>query len=133
VVAPMTASFATRRAMILVRPPLYGVYDVVRFEQNGVELPPLVSDTTRWRRATFTDRRSLSVRLMTDSSRVLPFTVDTVAHRVTLRSSDPRRAGLLSYRRIGADSLELVGHVGADSVAVLLRQLEPRQAFRLAR
>ena len=32
------------------RPPLFGMYDVEGFAVNGKELPPLTTDTTRWKR-----------------------------------------------------------------------------------
>ena len=131
---PLTASFFIRRNVIEKKSPLYGVYDVVRFERNGVEVPPLTSDSSQWRRITFARPGSVSIRLMSDSTVRPAVTVDTVQHR--LRFSDASRSREnreLSYRPNGADALIIDGRFGADSISVALRRLDPRRTFRLLR
>lgn len=45
--------------------PLHGTYEVIRFERDGVEMPPLITDATRWGQVVVQDRlgpsRSVSV------------------------------------------------------------------------
>src|SRR5262249_48991530 len=50
------------------RPPLYGLYEVETFIRNGRELPPLVTDPTRWRKVAVTFPQFMSIRMMDDST-----------------------------------------------------------------
>lgn len=133
---PLTASFLIRRTVILRHPPLYGVYDVVRFERNGVDQPPLATDGQRWRRATFSAANTLSVRFMNDSVRSMRVNVDTTAHRLTLTpASDHRDVATLAYRTTPGDSLEIAGRLATtgDSVVIRLERIGGADAFRLTR
>jgi hypothetical protein len=48
------------------RGPLYGIFEVEEFVKNGAVQPPLLTDSTRWRRFA-TNKFSALVRLSTDS------------------------------------------------------------------
>jgi hypothetical protein len=134
VLGPLTASYLIRRNVIRFEPPLYGVYDVVRFERNGAEAPPMATDARRWRRVTFSASRAMSIRMMTDSTSRTAVTVDTVKHRLRLRATPwARDASELAYERAGPDSLMISGRLAGDSIVAVLHRLDPRATFRLTR
>ena len=50
-------------------PPLHGAYDVVLFTKNGTPVPPVVTDTSRWRRVVIDRSGDFAVQMMDDSIR----------------------------------------------------------------
>jgi hypothetical protein len=63
-------------------------------------------ESTRWRRVVFGRPGVVSIRLMNDSVRVLPATVDTLQHRVTLSSrADTRITHVMAYATLAIDGL----------------------------
>jgi uncharacterized membrane protein YphA (DoxX/SURF4 family) len=57
--------------------PLYGIYDVVTFVKNGDTLPPLVTDTFRWRRFVVNDEERATIQTMDDSIKRYDIAVET--------------------------------------------------------
>jgi acyl-CoA reductase-like NAD-dependent aldehyde dehydrogenase len=75
-----------------------------------------------------------AIRLMNDSVRVLPATVDTVQHRITLSSrGDARVKHVIAYATLADNGLRLWGVQDADTVDVTLRRLDHQKLFRLLR
>jgi hypothetical protein len=126
---PLVASFLVHRS-IVKRPPLYGIYDVERFTRNRADAPPLASDSTRWRRIVFSRPGTMSVRMMTDSTRMFASHVDTARRRIVIHRSS-RDESAFAYERIDADRLRLQGRFGGDSLDVIVRRLDERAIFRL--
>jgi hypothetical protein len=130
---PLVVSFLVRR-QLYARPPLFGIYDVERFVRNGAAIPPVLTETTRWRSVAVARRDRISIRLMNDSVRSLAATIDTMQHRITLSSpTDPRQKSALTYEQLGTTRLGVHGVHGADSIDVTLRRLDPKTVFRLMR
>jgi hypothetical protein len=99
------------------KPPLYGLYDTQEFVRNGSVHPPLLTDTLRWRRASFTRRGFLTIRLMNDSLRFFRVRVDTMAHTaLLLLPSDSTQRMTLFYQVPDPDRLVLTGEFGGDSI-----------------
>ena len=67
--------------------PLYGIWDVQRMTIDGVERPPLLTDSTRWRRVLFDAPSFMQIRRMTDAPTGFVSTIDTVAHTMALKPS----------------------------------------------
>jgi hypothetical protein len=112
-------NFSANRA----RPPLYGLYDVERFVRDGVDVPPLVTDSTRWRYVIVEYPGSMAVRSMTGSRRGFAARVDTVLRHVTLRSPrDSTHTSILAYAPAGPGRLRFTGAVDGDSLDVIVRR-----------
>ena len=114
--------------------PLLGIYDVETFARNGVELPPLTTDTVRWRRLVVDRRGLFVVQAMTDSLLRFRGRVDTTARAITFfPPADSTTRTTLRYVREGDDRLRLVGVSGTDSVRALLRRIDHTRFTLLAR
>jgi uncharacterized membrane protein YphA (DoxX/SURF4 family) len=126
-------AFSWRLQSLLRRPPLYGLYEVDQFVRNGVVVPPLTTDSTRWRAISFSRPETMAIRLMSDSLRSLSATVDTSAHRITYRSVSGRALrGDFVYEQL-ATGLRVRGVEQADSIDVTLRRVDVAKAYRLMR
>ena len=65
--------------------PLYGIWEVQRMTIDGVERPPLLTDSTRWRRVLFDAPGWMQVRRMNDGASTFIPAIDTVGHAIALR------------------------------------------------
>ena len=113
-------------------PPLFGIYEVKEFVRNGAAVPPLATDSTRWRSVVFGRPGVMTIRFMTDSVRVFAATVDSAGHHVTVAPrAEPRRKSVLDYERLPNGALRVSGTDRGDSIAVTLERLDQAKAFRL--
>lgn len=107
------------------RSPLYGIYDVETFIRNGDTVPPLLTDSARWRRVIFDGPRSASIRLMSDTPQRYTVTLDPEGKTLQLSSSlASTNKILLAYLRPDKDHLILQGMHGDDSIRVMLRRID---------
>src|SRR5262249_7437272 len=67
---------------------LYGIYDVEEFTQNGEVVPPLVSESKRWRRIVFGKSGALGIRHMDDSTRSFRTTHDLDKRTMTVATGN---------------------------------------------
>jgi hypothetical protein len=110
---------------------LQGVWEVEEFARNADVVPPLVTDTMRWRRVLFAGEGRVSLVLMNDSMRMYRAQVDTAGKTVALiGGTEP--VARLAWERPAADRLILTGTAGPDSVRVGLR-LRPDSSLLLIR
>lgn len=108
------------------KPPLYGLYEVEGFTRNGVELPPLTTDTTRWKRVIVQSPSTISIRMMDDSARGYSTTYDAAKNSITLAAaSDKTKRNGFSYSWPDANHLVLTGALMNDTLAVKLRKVDP--------
>ena len=116
------------------KPPLFGIYDVESFAKNGVTLPPLLTDTTRWRRVVVGRPGALSVKLMNDSTRRYLAKVDTAARQVTLWTrTDSTIRFPFTFERRGQDGLVLNGVMMGDSLQLRLRRVDHTKFVLMSR
>jgi hypothetical protein len=115
--------------------PLHGVWEVVEFERDGRVLPPLATDTSRWKQLLITrtcDRTVATIRPMTgdDDARMVELVEDV--RRMTFK--EDREAGksaiALTYEEPAPGVLVLTGTVGGKPLRVKLNQV-PLERFRL--
>ncbi len=126
-------------------PPLYGLYEVERFELDGRELPPLLTADERWRWVIFDRRGRLSTLAMDGAKQVYSAAVDEDAGTLTLtpmprwygelerpdeQEPPPRVTHVLTFTRGPDDSLALAGELDARAHEVTLQPV-PRERFRL--
>lgn len=142
--------FASRQRLhttgdLAPKPPLYGAYDVEQFVRNGDSTPPLVTDTTHWRRVIVSRAFEMApvtvlIRLPNDSLRRYDVRIDTVAKQLTLlarlsrrtatpANTPPATVGTFAYASTDTGRVALAGTLGGDSVRVRLHRMDQR--FRL--
>jgi hypothetical protein len=116
------------------KPPVYGIWDVESLTKNGIDQPPLLSDSTRIRRVVFGGLSRATFRLMSDSVERFTMKVDSVKHELSLTGRfDQKLARTLSYVRSDSSHLVLSGKMGADSLVMRLRRLDENRFLLMNR
>ena len=113
---------------------VYGIWDVESLTKNGVDQPPLLSDSTRLKRVVFGELSRAIFRSMSDSVERYGVKVDSLKHEVTLTGRfDPKLIRTLSYAKFDANHLVLTGKLGADSIVARLRRVDPNRFLLMNR
>jgi hypothetical protein len=76
---------------------LYGVYDVQEFILNGDTLPPVTTDTRRWKRMYIRSAESVDIQYMDGASIRWTCQIDTVHHAINLASMGAAVGTLYNY------------------------------------
>lgn len=115
---------------------LDGAWEVREFRRDGVELPPLVTDATRWRYLTLEDRSQWKQAIVTHMKGVnkrwillvkdgtLEFRERTVAF-----GDDPTKAplvGTLAFARDGEKTLRLAGEISGARIEAVCERLDAK-------
>lgn len=104
---------------------LYGIYYVESFERGDSIIPPLATDSTRWKRIIFSEWNRARIDLMTDSSNQLVYNANTAAQEVVLHPrNDTVEQTRLTYRQLPDDYLTLSGVWQRDSVRIRLKKYD---------
>src|SRR5262249_23120435 len=122
-------------------PPLFGVYDVVEFRRNGVAVPPLSTDPTRWSRVAFARLDRIAVRSTPDSDIRFTSTLDDANKTVSFRGRldttlkwtfaiEKSQSVLVPSRD---DRIVLRGRIGADSVVAALQRVDETRFLLVSR
>lgn len=102
------------------KPALYGIYNVDTFVKNHQTIPPLLTDTTRWRRLLIDYNRGTVMRLDDGYQRYILKT-DTVKKEMTFSSrKDTVNNYVMKYRQKGKD-LKLSGVFKKDTLEIHLK------------
>lgn len=117
--------------------PLAGVYEVQTFKRGGQEVPPTLTDTTRWREIQIDTDGELSIWNMKDE-RMLKAGAGGVRHealnegsgRLTVtpggKAGDPPSTPIvLNYARPSTNQLTLEGEIAGQQLSVTLRRIVP--------
>ena len=73
------------------RPPIYGLYEVEDFTRNGQQVPPLITDGTRWRRLIAETPGSVTIKMMNDASSRYKAEYEVAKSALTLSARKQRR------------------------------------------
>lgn len=112
------------------KPHYYGIYNVQSWTRNKDTVPPMATDTTRWKRLILDFPGFAVAYLMNDSTRSYIFNVDSTFRQVTLY---PRTDTSKKYQMsINGDStlLTIAGVLKGDSVVIRLKKQDLND-FRL--
>jgi hypothetical protein len=112
-------------------PPLYGVYRVTEFARNGASVPPLATDSTRWKTVVFGRAGVMSVRLMTDSLVTYAATVDSATHHIAVspRSGSGQKT-VFEYQPL-ATGMKFRGVGSGDTIDVTVERVDVSKTYRL--
>jgi hypothetical protein len=113
-------------------PPLAGIWDVVEMERDGRIVPPLETDSTRWKQVLVENSAygvAVAIRPMTGFADWRLMELNEAAHRIKL--IDPQESGkpaiTLSYEQPARGMLVLSGTVKGRTVRVNLSQVPPER------
>jgi uncharacterized membrane protein YphA (DoxX/SURF4 family) len=122
------AGYATYKRVVwnAARPPLYGAYEVEAFTRDGKDVPPLMTDRSRWKRVIVTFPMFLQVRSMDDTIDLLP-TEYGPSGAVTI-SKQP-----FTYSRPDSDRLVLKGNFRGDALSIGLRKADTTRLLLASR
>jgi uncharacterized membrane protein YphA (DoxX/SURF4 family) len=130
------------------RPPLYGIYSVETFTRDGEVVPPLVTETRRWRRFIVDWEGVASLELMDGKFERVVFKVDAAAKKATFstyrrfakldvslkeepKPADPTFAW--TYDQPAKDVLVMQGELEGHQLAVTMRASDPRDFLLVQR
>ena len=119
-----------------VRPPIYGLWEVETFTRNGLDVPALVTDGTRWRTLVADYPGSVTVRMMNDVTKGYAAEYDAAKKTVALTAADEpeqRPKDTLSYDRPDIDHLSIEGSVSNDRISMRLRKIDTSGFLLLSR
>jgi len=113
------------------KPFLYGIYNVKDMMLKGKSLPPLTTDSSRWKQMIISYPGYARVKKMNDSTINFTTVFDQKKKELILKSthSDSTKYSL-TYNIIGKDSLYISGLKGRDSISVSFKQKDLKD-FRL--
>lgn len=113
------------------KPPLYGIFDVDRFVLRGDTLPPLTTDTKRWKQLILQSPDYVHVKLMNDSLVYYPSSWDEATHRLSIKGTqNGETVGMFTYKQSDTSELQLDGVLHKEGMVIHLRERD-LQTFRL--
>src|SRR3546814_7867230 len=123
-------------------PPLYGLYTTEVFIMGGDTIPPLTTDSVRWRYLVLQREGGVTVKLMNDSISYYALSVDTLRKTATFSNRDSTvRKSVLTYEEEDNAYLILKGQWNttehykqrSETVYLRLRQLDTASFSLLSR
>jgi uncharacterized membrane protein YphA (DoxX/SURF4 family) len=109
----------------VAKSPLYGLWNVEELVFDGKVRPPLVTDSTRWRRVMFTGGNRMSFQLMSDTRDRYNVAIDPKARTLAFtKRDDPVWKSTLTYVRPEPKVLVMQGTFDGHPVRARLRQGE---------
>ena len=117
--------------------PLAGVYEVETFKRGGLEAPPTLTDTTRWRELQIGEQGKFIIYDMQEKPVLRAFptgvrheAVNEVSGRLTITpggkpGAPPSQPIVLNYTRPATNQLTLEGEVAGQQLSVTGRRIVP--------
>jgi hypothetical protein len=108
--------------------PLFGIWNVQSFTEDGKDKPLLATDAQGWRRLIFDYPSYLQIQQMDDSLTGFPVALDEHAGSITLNSrTDKSVTGKFSYSRSAPGSLALDGTLRGRKVTIKLERQDEKK------
>ncbi len=116
-----------KRGDLHPKSPLYGLYQVDSFAINKRILPPLTTDTIRWKQLILEWEGYAVVRNMEDSVRWFSTKLDTSSNTIRFTLiQDTTKKYTFQYSRPRAGTLNLTGVIEKDSVSIFMTALKTK-------
>ncbi|PFW98491.1 hypothetical protein CJ469_06173 [Nocardia farcinica] len=119
------------------KPPLYGIWSVSQYTRDGQVVPPLTTDTTRWKTVVFDYPGTISFQRMNDTLVTVPADVDAASHRIRLLAGAPKSRpmvrseqgqnllGTLNFQQTTSETVLLTGELDGHQVTMTLDRIDP--------
>ncbi|MGY2118158.1 DoxX family protein [Nocardia gipuzkoensis] len=110
--------------------PVYGIWTVTGFTRDGIDVPPLTTDRTRWRKLIFDEPGWATYQRMDDSLVDVQATIDIAAHRIELSdqsNTEPKPLAAFTFHQEGGDRLRLNGSMNSHPVTITLDRVDLSQ------
>ncbi|MBP2193101.1 DoxX family protein [Nocardia goodfellowii] len=110
--------------------PVYGIWTVTEFTRDGIEVPPLTTDRTRWRKVVFDEPGWVTYQRMDDSLVDVRSTIDIATHRIELSGpsdTEPKPLALFTFEHESDDRLRLTGSLNGHPVSITLDRVDLSQ------
>lgn len=115
-------------------PVLYGLFNTKTFVQGKDTLPPLMTDTTRWRRIIINGFGSVKITTMNDSTRSYSFKTDTVKKQITIGSfKDTTRKYVFNYTLSKDSILQMTGKGPNGDMSATLKRYNEKKFLLMRR
>ena len=113
------------------KPLLYGLYEVESFKKNGLELPPLITDSLRWQYLSIQGKGRARIKRVDGSSINYRFVPDTALQQIVYNGLGKNcKVDSFYYSQPDSLHLQLAGtHLG-DSLHIVMR-LKNKEDFLL--
>lgn len=113
------------------KPPHYGIYDVEQYVLNSDTIPPLLTDTTRWRRIIIAYPGSIGLYEMNDEKSIYRFELDSTQNSISISTfSDSTVVFDGRFSQLDSVHYEWSGMHKEDTLKMLLNRFD-EQNFRL--
>jgi len=106
------------------RPLFHGAYDVSLFIKNGDTLPPLTTDTQRWKRVFIHRRGYLIIQSMDEQMHDFHFACDTLKKEWQIETERDWNEAVLQYRQTSDTTINLRSKTGSDSLNIYLLRID---------
>lgn len=116
------------------KPTLYGLYNVDSFVINNDTVPPLITDSLRWREFIVEWEGFARFRHMTDSASRYETVIDTVAKKIEFKlRPDSSLKYTLYYNIPSPDKLNFRGVIKNDSISVYMTRKDTKEFLLMSR
>jgi hypothetical protein len=106
------------------RPPFHGAYEVTAFIKNNDTLPPLLTDTYRWKRVFIHRRDYFIIQFMNDGMQDYDLYCDTARKEWRIRKTTDKTEAVLHYGQTSDTTIRLTSMIGMDSLLIDLRRID---------
>ncbi|MEV3965799.1 DoxX family protein [Nocardia sp. NPDC050193] len=119
------------------KPPLYGIWSVSQYTRDAQPVPPLTTDTTRWKTIVFDYPDTITFQRMDDTLVTVPADVDVASQRIRLTEPTPKPRpmttsehirnplGNLYFQQPTPDTAVLTGELDGHQVTLTLDRIDP--------
>jgi uncharacterized membrane protein YphA (DoxX/SURF4 family) len=108
--------------------PLYGIWNVQSYTEDGQPKPLLATDPQNWRRIIFEFPGYMQIQRMDDSLTGFPVAIDGHANTLTLTNpKDKNATGKFTFTRPAADRLTLDGTMTGHQTALQLQRMDEKK------
>jgi uncharacterized membrane protein YphA (DoxX/SURF4 family) len=117
-----------------LKSPLYGIWEVEQQSIDGELRPPLLTDSTRWRRLVFDVPERMSFQRLDDSFERRAAAIDVGNKTLTLTKDDDKNwKASFTFTRPATDQLTLDGSMDGHSVHLQLKLFDRNQFLLINR
>jgi uncharacterized membrane protein YphA (DoxX/SURF4 family) len=106
------------------KPLLHGAYEATIFVVNGDTLPPLTTDTIRWRRIFMHNRGYLITQYMNDAMQDYELQVDSIKHTIAIVNTEDSSRHFFNYSKSSDTTLTLNGKLYKDSLNIHFNKID---------